>query len=117
MRKEPLQVYGDGSDVRAWCYVSDMVDAVENMLVNDKSFGLSFNIGNSEARRAIRELAETVIRLNGGGTIEEIPSSHSPIPLRYPDIGLAGERLGFSPRVGLEEGLQRTLAWFKEAGA
>ena len=117
VRKEPLQVYGDGSDVRAWCYVSDMVDAVENMLVNDKSFGLSFNIGNSEARCSTRELAETVIRLNGGGTIEEIPSSHSPIPLRYPDIGLAGERLGFSPRVGLEEGLQRTLAWFREAGA
>lgn len=114
VRDEPIQIYGDGSDVRAWCYVSDMVDAVDDMLGNEASFGLSFNIGNPAARCSTVELAETLIRLNGGGRLEKVSRAHSPIPMRYPDIRLAKERLGYAPRVGLEEGLGETLAWFRE---
>lgn len=114
VRQEPLQVYGDGSDVRAWCYVSDLVDAVDTILLNESSFGLSFNIGNPGACCSTIELAETLIKINGGGTLETLPRSHSPIPLRYPDTGLARDVFGFAPRVGLEDGLSKTLAWFKE---
>ncbi len=114
VRGEPIQIYGDGADVRAWCYVSDMADAVEEMLENEASFGLSFNIGNPAARCSTLELAESLIRLNGGGRLEKVSRAHSPIPLRYPDIGLAHERLGYEPRVGLEEGLGETLNWFRE---
>jgi nucleoside-diphosphate-sugar epimerase len=113
-REEPIQIYGEGADIRAWCYVSDMVDAVEAMLDNEASYGLSFNIGNPEARCSTLELAETLARINGGGRIERVSRAHSPIPVRYPDIDLARNRLGFSPRVGLEQGLSDTLAWFRE---
>jgi UDP-glucose 4-epimerase len=114
VRDEPLKIYGDGSDVRAWCYVSDLVDAVEAMLANKASYGQSFNIGNPEARCDTVELAETLIRLNGGGRFERVARTHSPIPMRYPDIGLARDRLGFAPAVGLKDGLRRVLAWFRE---
>ena len=115
-RDEPLKIYGDGSDVRAWCYVSDLVDAVEAMLATETSHGRSFNIGNPQARCDTLELAETMIRLNGGGRLEKVASTHSPIPTRYPNIGLARDRLGFDPLVGLEQGLGETLAWFKDVG-
>jgi nucleoside-diphosphate-sugar epimerase len=114
VRDEAIQIYGDGTEIRAWCYVSDMVEAVETMLDNEASFGLSFNIGNPEARCTAEELAKMLVRINGGGRIEKISRAHSPIPIRYPDTGLACERLDFRPCVGLEQGLGETLAWFKE---
>lgn len=114
VRDEALQIHGTGSDIRAWCHVGDLVDAVEAMLDNEASFGLSFNIGNPEARCSTLELAEMLVRINGGGRIEQVSRAHSPIPIRYPDIGLARDRLGFCPRVGLEQGLNETLAWFRE---
>lgn len=114
VRDEAIQIYGDGAEIRAWCYVTDMVDAVEGMLDNEASFGLSFNIGNPEARCSTQELAEMLVRINGGGRIEKVSRAHSPIPIRYPDTGLAQDRLGFRPSVGLERGLSETLAWFRE---
>lgn len=114
VRDEAIQIYGDGAEIRAWCYVTDMVDAVEGMLDNEASFGLSFNIGNPEARCSTQELAEMLVRINGGGRIEKVSRAHSPIPIRYPDTGLAQDRLGFRPSVGLDRGLSETLAWFRE---
>ena len=114
VRDEAIQIYGDGAEIRAWCYVTDMVDAVEGMLDNEASFGLSFNIGNPKARCSTLELAEMLVRINGGGRIEKVSRTHSPIPIRYPETGLARERLDFCPSVGLERGLSETLAWFRE---
>lgn len=115
VRDEAIQIYGDGSEIRAWCYVSDMVDAVQAMLDQQASFGLSLNVGNPEARCSTEELAEMLVRINGGGRIEKVSRAHSPIPIRYPDTTLARERLDFRPCVGLEQGLSETLAWFREA--
>ena len=110
----PLQVYGSGEEVRAWCYVSDLVDAVEAMLQDERAYGKSFNIGNAEARCNTNELAQTIVDLNGSGTIEHLPSGHTPIPIRYPNIDLAREVLGYEPKVSLQKGLGKTLNWFKE---
>ena len=113
VRGEPLEVYGDGSDVRAWCYVSDLVNAVDLALERPAAYGGVFNIGNPAARVTTVELAEAMIAANGGGEITTLPRSHSPIPMRTPDISSAQAVLGFEPKVGLEQGLRDTLEWFK----
>jgi UDP-glucose 4-epimerase len=109
---EVLEIYGDGSDLRAWCHVRDLVTAVELMLENERAFGKVFNIGNPEARATTTELADRLITLFGRGEIARRPAKHSPIPLRTPDISLARSVLGFEPKVGLHEGLRDTLDWF-----
>ncbi|OSM02117.1 NAD-dependent epimerase/dehydratase family protein [Magnetofaba australis] len=114
---EPLQIYGDGSEVRAWCFVDDLLDAMEEMWECPEASGKSFNIGYPETACTTNELAETLIRVAGRGELKHIPREHTPLPLRKPDITLARTTFGFDPKVGLEEGLKRTLQWFEETGA
>jgi nucleoside-diphosphate-sugar epimerase len=112
---EPLTVCGDGDDVRAWCYVGDLVAAIVRILETPAAAGLSFNVGNPSAVVNTRQLADLLIRIHGGGTVARAEMKHTPVRLRSPDIGRARQVLGFEPRVGLEEGLRRTLQWFREA--
>jgi UDP-glucose 4-epimerase len=110
---EPLEVYGDGSDVRAWCHVKDLVAAVDLMLDNEAAYGKSFNIGNPSASLTTADLARAMVSAYGGGEVREIARLHSPIPLRTPDIRLARAVLGYEPKVGIMEGLKDTIEWFK----
>jgi nucleoside-diphosphate-sugar epimerase len=111
---KPLQIYGDGNDIRAWCYISDLVYAIDQMLDNDAAYGQSFNIGNPDARCTTTELARKMIEVYEMGEIEYITTSHSPIRIRFPNIDFAQEKLNYHPRIGLAEGLKKTLNWFKE---
>jgi dTDP-glucose 4,6-dehydratase len=114
LRGEPMTVFGDGSQTRSLCYVDDLIDGVERLLVSDRP--LPVNIGNPN-EITVLELARTVRGLCG---------SHSeivfePLPVddprrRRPDIGVARELLGWEPRVPLEEGLTRTIAWWRATG-
>jgi nucleoside-diphosphate-sugar epimerase len=112
VRSEPIEVYGDGSDVRAWCHVRDLVAAIDLILDNVAAFGVTFNIGNPSARLSTLELARAMIALHGSGEIRQVPQTHSRIKLRTPDIARAESLLGFAPKVGLSEGLTDTLDWF-----
>jgi nucleoside-diphosphate-sugar epimerase len=112
---ESLEVHGDGSDVRAWCHVKDLVAAIELMLDNKAAYGKSFNIGNPNASLTTMELARAMIAAYGKGEIKNTPRLHSPIPLRTPNIGLARSMLGYEPKVGIMEGLKDTIEWFKIA--
>ncbi len=112
VRGDPLEIYGSGSDVRAWCHVSDLVAAIALMLDNGAAYGQAFNIGNPDARLTTAELAETVIAVAGKGEIRHVPQVHTPIPVRSPDIRLARSLLGFEPKVGIRDGIRDTLAWF-----
>ena len=115
LKGEDLVVYGDGSQVRAWCYIEDFCDAVVRMLDTDKAIGKVFNIGNPENTISVLALAEKVIQLCGSGSrIVFKPLPFTDIPVRIPDIGLARMVLGFEPKVGLEEGLERTIVWARE---
>jgi UDP-glucose 4-epimerase len=114
LQGKPLVVHGDGSDVRAWCYVSDLVDAVVRLLDCPAAAGKSFNLGNPAQAVTTLELARMLIAINGGGTIEHEPRAHTPIPYRSPDVSRARDTFGFAPKVSLEEGLKRTLAWYRE---
>ena len=111
---KPLTVHGDGSDVRAWCYVSDLVGAVCRMLETPESAGKTFNLGNPSQVVTTRQLAELLIRIHGRGTITHAPVQHTPVRFRSPSVGRAKQVLGFAPRVSLEEGLKRTLDWYRE---
>jgi len=114
VKGEPLEIYGDGSDVRTWCHIKDLVDAVELILANEQSVGKSFNIGNPKARLTTSELAEMLVKLCGKGNIRKVSTKHSPIRVRAPNIDLARSILGFRPVVDLETGLKDTLEWFQQ---
>jgi UDP-glucuronate decarboxylase len=113
LKGEDLTVYGDGTQTRSFCYVSDLVRALVAMM-ESQDFRGPVNLGNPE-EFTIMELAKKVIRL----TQSSSRIIHKPLPSddpvrRCPDISLAKQKLGWVPQVHLDEGLVRTIAYFKE---
>jgi dTDP-glucose 4,6-dehydratase len=110
----PLTVYGDGSQTRSFCYVDDEVSGLLALLLSDWSGG-PMNIGNPE-EYTVLELADRIRRLTGTDSpivLEDLPEN-DPVR-RRPDIGLASRELGWKPEIDLDEGLMRTIAWFRES--
>lgn len=115
LRDETISVFGDGAQIRAWCYVDDMVEAVLCALTKPEAVGESFNIGNARAVTTIYGLAQTVCRvLNSRSKIIFKPALSADIELRIPNTDKAHKRLGFKAKVDLEEGIQRTATWIEE---
>ena len=111
---QPLTVYGDGSQTRSFCYVDDLVEGIYRLLLSDEH--LPVNIGNPN-ETTILEFAETINRLVGnaaGVDIKPAQRLEGDPQRRRPDITRAREILGWEPKVSLEEGLQRTIPYFKE---
>ncbi|MDP2624841.1 MAG: SDR family oxidoreductase [Candidatus Peregrinibacteria bacterium] len=109
---EPITIYGDGSQTRSFCYVSDMMKGLIGVM-ETKEFEGPVNWGNPQ-ERTVRKLAETVIKLtNSSSTIEECPLPQDDPTRRCPDISKAKSLLGFEPEVSLEEGLQKTIDWIR----
>ena len=111
LRGEPLTVYGEGKQTRSFCYVSDLVDGIYRLLHAD--YHLPVNLGNP-SEITIREFAEEILKLTGSKS----PLVNKPLPAddpkqRKPDISLARNLLGWEPKVGREEGLRRTIEYFK----
>ncbi|HEV2216620.1 MAG TPA: UDP-glucuronic acid decarboxylase family protein [Candidatus Dormibacteraeota bacterium] len=111
LRGEPLTVYGDGRQTRSLCYVSDLIRGV--LAVLDKGDELPVNLGNPHEVTML-ELAETIVRISGSRSRIE----HRDLPVddpkqRRPDITRARTLLGWEPEVGLEDGLMRTLEYFR----
>jgi UDP-glucose 4-epimerase len=110
-----LTIHGDGSQIRAWCYVDDMVDGALLALEHPSAVGESFNIGNARSAVTIHDLAQRVKRISGcPGEIVFQPLHYTDVELRIPNVEKARELLGFEARVDLDEGLERTLAWYRE---
>lgn len=112
LRNEPITVYGDGSQTRSFCYVDDLVEGLIRLMNSPDDFTGPVNLGNP-GEFTILELAEQVIAL----TNSRSEMVFRPLPVddprqRRPDITLAGEKLGWSPRVSLQEGLIKTIAYF-----
>jgi len=111
LRNEPLTVFGDGSQTRSFCYVSDLVDGIYRLLMSNEVNPT--NIGNP-AEMTVLQFAETIKRLVG----TTAPIDFRPLPvddpkIRRPDITKARTILDWEPRVPLEEGLQRTIEYFR----
>jgi UDP-glucose 4-epimerase len=109
-----LTVRGDGSQIRAWCYVDDMVEAVRLCLEHPNAVGQSFNIGNPRSAVTIFDLAQRVKRLTGcPGEIVFAPLDYVDVELRIPNVTKAREEIGFEAQVELDDGLERTIAWYR----
>jgi nucleoside-diphosphate-sugar epimerase len=110
-----LVIHGDGSQIRAWCYVDDMVEGTLLCLERPEAVGQAFNIGNSRSSVTIIDLAQRVKRLTGcPGELVFQPLHYADVELRIPNVQKARDRLGFEARVDLDEGLARTIAWYEE---
>jgi len=115
LRNEPISIYGDGTQIRAWCYVDDLVEGLLLAMENPKAVGESFNIGNARAVTTIFGLAETVCRvLNSKSEIQFKPALSADIELRIPETKKSEQLLGFKAKVDLEEGIRRTARWYEE---
>ncbi|HZS25175.1 MAG TPA: NAD-dependent epimerase/dehydratase family protein, partial [Gaiellaceae bacterium] len=109
-----LTIHGDGSQIRAWCYVDDMVEAVLLCLEREEAVGQSFNIGNDRSTVTIIDLAQRIKRLTGcPGDIVFQPLHYADVEVRSPNVKQARELLGFEAKVDLDEGLERTIAWYR----
>ena len=115
LRNHDITVFGDGTQSRSFCFVDDLVDGMIRMMNAPDDFSGPVNIGNPN-EFSIMELAGKVIGLTGSKSkiiYQPLPEDD---PLqRQPDIALAKERLGWEPKTQLEEGLKRTIEYFKES--
>jgi len=117
LRGEPLTVYGDGSQTRSFCYVDDLVDGLIALAARPGLAGRVVNLGN-DGEYTIRELAEVTAELAGVALHVEPRALPPDDPTRRrPDLALARELLGWTPRVALRDGLARTLAYFRDVAA
>jgi nucleoside-diphosphate-sugar epimerase len=115
LRGEDLELHNDGSQIRAWCYIDDIVEAVLLVLEKPEAVGHAFNIGNARSVCTIYDLARHVVRISGSASkLRFVEWNHPDVELRIPNIDKARQRLGYEPRVDLEEGLARTIAWYRE---
>jgi UDP-glucose 4-epimerase len=117
LRGEPIQVWGDGMQIRDFTYVDDCVEALLLAALDSNADGKIFNLGSDETIN-LRDLAELLIEINGSGsyTIIPYPADRKPIDIGdyYGDYRLIQGRLGWRPRVSLREGLSRSLAFYRE---
>lgn len=114
---EDLKVYGDGNQIRAWCYIDDVVEAVLMTLTKKEAVGQVFNVGNPNGTITILGLAQKIIRLsNSKSKIVFENCDYPDVELRVPDIKKAEEILGFKPMVELDKGLRQTIDWYRKFG-
>lgn len=115
---EEITVHNDGAQIRAWCYMDDIAAAVLEILENDAAIGQSFNIGNPRSVCTTYDLALRIKRLAGSNSpIVFKPLEYSDVEIRIPDITRAREVLGWEPQVDLDEGLERTIEWYRSERA
>jgi len=113
LRGEPLTIYGDGSQTRSFCYVSDLIDGFVRLMDNDKGLVGPVNLGNP-GEFTMKELADAVIDVTGSkSTIEHKPLPQDDPKQRQPDISLAKKELGWEPTIQLREGLEKTVEYFR----
>lgn len=114
LRDEPIEIHGDGTQIRAWCYIDDMIDGLLLAIENPRAIGESFNIGNQRAIVTIYGLANTVVRVLGSrSTIGFTRKDYVDVELRVPSVGKAAEILGFEARIDLEEGIRRSADHYR----
>ena len=112
---QTIQIHGDGSQIRSWCYVDDMVRSVLIALEHPKAVGESFNIGNPRAVATMAGLAQAVVRItNSAAAIEYVHRSGVDVELRVPKVDKASELIGFDAKVDLDEGIERTADWVRQ---
>ena len=114
LQGKDITIYGHGQQTRSFCYVDDLIDAMVRMMNSEQGFAGPVNIGNP-GEFTMLQLAETVLKLSGSKS----KIIHQPLPSddpkqRQPNIELAKAKLGWQPKVNLEDGLKETIAYFRK---
>jgi nucleoside-diphosphate-sugar epimerase len=118
LRGDEITIHNDGSQIRAWCYVDDMAAGLLACLERDEAVGQAFNIGNPRSVVTIYNLAMQIVRLSGSRSkISFVPWDQTDVELRIPNIEKARRLLGYEPQVDLEDGLHRTIQWYRTKAA
>ena len=111
----PIEIHGDGTQIRAWCYLDDMVEGTLIAMEHPNAVGEAFNIGNQRAVVTIYGLASTVIRVLGSKSeIRFTRKDYADVELRIPSVKKAAELIGFEAKIDLEEGIRRTADYYRE---
>jgi UDP-glucuronate decarboxylase len=114
LRGEDITIFGDGSQTRSFCYVDDLIEGFIRLMASPKEVTGPINIGNP-GEFTIRELAETVLKMVGGKSkLVMMPLPQDDPKQRQPDITLAKNVLGWEPKIKLEEGLGKTIDYFRK---
>ena len=114
LQKKPISIYGDGSQSRSFCYVDDLIEVFVRLMDSPDELTGPVNTGNP-GEFTIKELAEKVIELTGSSSrIEYEPLPKDDPTQRQPDISLAKEKLGWEPKINLEDGLKKTIPYFEK---
>ena len=114
LRGEPITIYGDGSQTRSFCYVSDLVEGLVRLMASGDEVTGPINLGNPN-EMTVREMAETIVRqCNSRSTISFEPLPADDPKQRQPDITKANSLLGWQPSVSLEQGLPPTIEYFRK---
>ncbi|MBI3013630.1 MAG: NAD-dependent epimerase/dehydratase family protein [Candidatus Tectomicrobia bacterium] len=111
---QDLLIHGDGDQIRSWTYIDDMVDGILLVMGRPEAVGQSFNLGNPRGTVTVNGLAELILAVTGSSSkIAYVPRQAADVELRIPSIEKARTLLGFQPIVGLREGIERTVAWYR----
>ena len=116
LENKDLTIYGNGLQTRSFCYVTDMVSGLMAAMFTEKTAGQIINLGNPE-EHTVKEMAERIIKMTCSVSkivYKELPQDDP--RRRKPDISRAREMLKWEPKVGLEEGLEKTIEYFKNKG-
>ena len=114
IRNEKIEIHGDGTQIRAWCYVDDMIDGTLRAMTHPAAIGESFNIGNQRAVVTIYGLANAVVRvLDSESEIVFTRKDYVDVELRIPAVKKARDVLGFEAKIDLDDGIRRTAAFYR----
>jgi nucleoside-diphosphate-sugar epimerase len=114
LRGEDLVIHNDGSQIRAWCYVDDIVEGVVLALTKKEAIGEAFNIGNARSVVTVYQLAREIVRISESSSkIRFETVDRADVELRIPSIIKAQRLLGYEPKVDLDTGLRLTIDWYR----
>jgi nucleoside-diphosphate-sugar epimerase len=114
LRGDALTVHNQGDQIRSWCYIDDIVDGIVLAMARVEAIGQSFNIGNPRSTITIYQLAHLIVRLaQSKSEVVSVPWDAADVELRVPDVHKAEKLLGYRPKVELEEGIARTVEWYR----
>ncbi|MEM8609531.1 MAG: NAD-dependent epimerase/dehydratase family protein [Myxococcota bacterium] len=114
LQGDNITIHNEGDQIRSWCYIDDIVEAILLSLERDEAIGESFNIGNARSTVTIYQLAQLILRLTQSKSkLEFIEWDFPDVELRIPDVKKAESLLGFRAKVELEQGLLETIEWYR----
>jgi nucleoside-diphosphate-sugar epimerase len=117
LRRDPITIYGDGSQTRSFCYVDDLVRGIISAMETEETTGRVFNLGNPDELTVLEVASLVATRLGSNAGVVHLPLPEDDPARRKPDIALARQHLSWEPGVALDNGIDLTADWFRRLPA